>query len=109
GAGGGVRVAAEDDVGAGTGHVGRDGDGADAAGLGDDLGLAGGELRLGVEQFVLDAAALEHGAELLRLLDVGGANQHWPAAAVNARDVVVLECLPDAALARLEIARLLDP
>jgi len=34
------RVAAEDDVGAAAGHVGGDGHGADAAGLGDDLGLA---------------------------------------------------------------------
>ena len=51
-------VAAEDDVGAAAGHVGGDGHGADAAGLGDDLGLAGGVLRLGVEQLVLDAARL---------------------------------------------------
>ena len=61
GPGQGLGVAAEDDVGAAAGHVGGDGDGADAAGLGDDLRLAAGELRLGVEQLVLDALALEHG------------------------------------------------
>src|SRR5262249_46400532 len=51
-----LRVAAQDDVGASTGHVGRDGDGPDAAGLGDDVGLAGGVFGQGVEQLVLDAA-----------------------------------------------------
>ena len=45
-------VAAEDDVGAAAGHVGRNGDGADAASLGDDLGFLVGKLRLGVEQFM---------------------------------------------------------
>src|SRR5262249_26363518 len=60
-------IAAQNNVGAAAGHVGGDGDAADAAGLGDDLGLAGGVFRLGVEQLVLDAAALEHAAELLAL------------------------------------------
>ena len=52
-----LRVAAEDDVGAAAGHVGGDRHGADAAGLGHDLGLAGRVLGHGVEQLVLDAAA----------------------------------------------------
>ena len=39
-------VAAEHDVGAAAGHVGGDGDGADAAGLGDDRGLTGVVLRV---------------------------------------------------------------
>ena len=47
-------VAAEHDVGAATGHVGRDRDGAVAPGLGDDLGLA--LVLLGVQHVVLDAA-----------------------------------------------------
>ena len=47
-------VAAEQDVGAAAGHVGGDGDRALAAGLRDDLGLAGVVLR--VEHLVRDAA-----------------------------------------------------
>jgi hypothetical protein len=62
GPGHGLGVAAQDDVSPAARHVGRDGDRADAARLGHDLGLAGGELGLGVEQFVLDAAPLQHGA-----------------------------------------------
>ena len=51
-------IAAQDDVGAAAGHVGGDGDGVFAAGLGDDFGLA--LVMLGVEHLVLDAAAVEH-------------------------------------------------
>ena len=55
-------VAAELDVDAAAGHVGGDRDRAGAAGLGDDLALALGELGLGVEHRVRDAAL----AQLLR-------------------------------------------
>ena len=48
-------VAAEQDVGAAAGHVGGDRDRAEAAGLGDDLGLV--LVVLGVQHDVLDAAA----------------------------------------------------
>ena len=47
-------IAAEHDVGAAAGHVGRDRDGALAARLRDDLGLA--LVLLGVQHVVLDAA-----------------------------------------------------
>ena len=53
-------IAAEDDVGTAAGHVRGDRDGALAAGLGDDLGLA--LVMLGVEHLVLDAALLEQAA-----------------------------------------------
>ena len=46
-------VAAQHDVGAAAGHVGGDGDGAELAGLGHDLGLF--FVVLGVEHVVLDA------------------------------------------------------
>ena len=52
------RVAAEQDVGAAAGHVRRDRDRAGPAGLGDDARLL--LVELGVEDLVLDAAALEH-------------------------------------------------
>ena len=57
GPGHGFGIAAEDDVGAAAGHVGGDGHGSLAAGLGDDLGLA--LVVLGVEHLVLDAALVE--------------------------------------------------
>ena len=53
-------VAAQQDVGAAAGHVGRDGDRADAARLGDDLGLA--LVVLGVQHLVRDAPALQRSA-----------------------------------------------
>ena len=49
-------IAAENDVGAATGHVRGDRHRIEPAGLSDDLGFAGHELRLGIQQFVLDAA-----------------------------------------------------
>src|SRR5262249_59587172 len=49
GPGHGLRVAAENDVRAATGHVGGDRHRALAAGLGDDVGLAGDVLRLCVQ------------------------------------------------------------
>ena len=67
-------VAAQHDIGAAAGHVGGHGDRAQLAGLGDDLGLL--LVELGVEHVVLDAPLLEHGGELLRLLDGDGAHQH---------------------------------
>src|SRR5437879_5527730 len=48
------------------------------AGLGDDLGLARRVLRQGVEQLVLDAAALEHLAQLQRLVHVHRADEDRP-------------------------------
>ncbi len=53
-AGEALGVAAEQDVDATTGHVGGHGDGAEATGLGDDLGLT--SVLLGVEHLVGDAA-----------------------------------------------------
>ena len=84
----GFRVAAEDDVGAAAGHVGGDGHRPPAAGLGDDLRLAGHVLRLGVEQLELDAAALEHAGEPLRLLDRRGADQDRLTGLVDGDDLL---------------------
>ena len=49
------------------------------AGLGDDFRFASRMLRLGVEQLVLDAATLEHVAQLDRFVHVGRADQDRPA------------------------------
>ena len=68
-----VGVAAEQDVGAAAGHVRGDGDGADTAGLGDDVGLA--LMVLGVERLVLDAALVEQAREALGALDGHGADK----------------------------------
>ena len=66
-------VAAEDDVDAATGHVGRDGDRALAARLGHDLGLA--EVLLRVQDLVGEAGLREFAREQLGLLDRRGAEQ----------------------------------
>ena len=78
-------VAAELDVDAAAGHVGRDRDGAGAAGLGDDLALALGVLGLGVQHGVRDAALLELLAEQLGDLDGDRADEHRLALRVPAR------------------------
>ena len=67
-------VAAEHDVGAAAGHVGRHRDGALAAGLRDDRRLT--LVLLGVEDLVRDAATAQLVGEVLALLDRGGADQH---------------------------------
>ena len=69
-----LRVSAQHDVGAAAGHVGRDGDGALAAGLGHDLGLA--LVLLGVQHVVLDAPLVELAREHLGGLDRDRADQH---------------------------------
>ena len=61
-------IAAEDDVRAAAGHVGGDGHGALAAGLGDDFGLA--LVMLGVEHFVLDAPLGRASAESRSLFSI---------------------------------------
>ena len=60
-------VAAEQDVGTAARHVRGDGDGADTAGLGDDMGLALVVFR--VERLMLDAALVEQARELLGAFD----------------------------------------
>jgi hypothetical protein len=84
----GARVAAELDVDAAAGHVRRDRDRAGLAGLGHDLGLALGVLGLGVEDRVLDAAALELLAEQLGDLDRDRPDQHRLAALVAGDDLL---------------------
>ncbi len=81
-----VGVAAEQDVGAAAGHVGGDGDHAEAAGLGDDLGFL--LVELGVEDDVADAFALEDVGEELGLFDGGGADQDGLLLGVEAGDLV---------------------
>ena len=66
-------VAAEENVGTAAGHVGGDGDHAEAAGLGDDLGFL--LVELGVEDDVADAFALEDLGEELGFFDAGGADE----------------------------------
>jgi hypothetical protein len=87
------------DVGAATGHVGRDGHvaqrgfscrggGGAVAGLGDDLGFAG--VVLGVEHFVFDAVGgVEQLGEFLGSFDAGGADQDGPAGGQIAHRLVV--------------------
>ena len=79
-------VAAEQDVGAAAGHVGGDGDHAEAAGLGDDLGFL--LVELGVEDDVTDALALEDVGEQLGFFDAGGADQDGLLLFVEAGDLV---------------------
>src|SRR4051794_4587646 len=62
-------IAAELDVHAAAGHVGRDRDRARLAGLGDDVALTLGVLRLGVQDRVLDARLVEPAREQLGDLD----------------------------------------
>ena len=69
-----VRVAAQDDVGTAARHVRRDGDGAFAAGLRDDLSFA--HVLLRVQHVMGNAAALQHGGQDLRLFHGDGADQH---------------------------------
>ncbi len=60
-------VAAEQNVGAAAGHVGGDGDHAEAARLRNDFGFA--LVVLGVEHDVANAFALQNGGEALGLLN----------------------------------------
>ncbi len=79
-------VAAEEDVGTAAGHVGGDGDHAEAAGLGDDLGLL--LMELGVEDDMPDALALEDFGQELGFFDRGGADQDRLLLGVEALDLV---------------------
>ena len=79
-------VAAELDVGPATGHVRADGDGAVAAGLRHDVGLAAVVLR--VQHFVLDAAAPQHLREALGGLDRHRADQDRLAGGVHLGDLL---------------------
>src|SRR5512134_2029518 len=69
-----LHVAAEDDVGAAAGHVGRDRDHLRPSGLRDDLRLVGVLFR--VEDLVGEALLLQHRGELLGVLDRRRAHQH---------------------------------
>ena len=69
-----LRVAPEHDVGAATGHVGRDRHRALAAGLGDDRGLT--LVVLGIEHLMAYATLLELVRDQLALLHARGADEH---------------------------------
>ena len=73
-AGGILRIAAELDVGAASGHVGGDRHPTLGSRLRDDQRLP--RVRLGIEHFVLDPATVQQLRELLGLLDGDGADQH---------------------------------
>ena len=79
-------VAAEQNVGAAAGHVGGDGDHAETAGLGDDLGFL--LVELGVEDDVADALALEDLGEQLGLFDARWCRPGRAAFLVQAGDLV---------------------
>ena len=79
-------VAAQDDVGAAAGHVGRDRHAALAPGLGHDLGLA--LVILGVQDLVRDAEPAQVFGQLFRLLDRRRAHQDRPARLVDLLDLV---------------------
>ena len=79
-------VAAQQDVGAAAGHVGGDGDGAGAPGLGDDARFL--LVELGVERLVLDAAPPEHRREDLGLLDADRADQDGPPRLLHLHDLL---------------------
>ena len=81
-----VRVPAEYDVSAATGHIGGYGYGPGAARLCDDVRLA--LVLLGVEDGVLDLAPVEHLADDLGLGDVGSADQDRLASLVPGLDLV---------------------
>ena len=99
-------VAAEQDVGAAAGHVGRDRDRGLAAGLRDDLGFLRVVLR--VQDDVLDAAQLQQLRQPLRLFDRDRADEDRPALLLLLEDVgddrVVL-----LALGAVDGVRFLDP
>ena len=78
-------VAAEHDVDAPPGHVGRHGDRAHASGLRDDVGLA--EVVLRVQHFVGDARAAQVPGQHLGLLDADGADEDGLAALVALGEV----------------------
>jgi hypothetical protein len=79
-------VAAEHDVGAAAGHVGRDRDHAGPPGLRHDLGFL--RVLLGVQHLVRQLVLVEQAGDQLRVLDRRGAHQHRLAALVAVADVV---------------------
>ena len=81
-----IGVAAEQDVSPAARHVRRDGDGAFAAGLGDDLGFL--LVMLGVQDVVLDAVPDEIASQPFRLLDRDGAHQDRLSPLVAVHDLV---------------------
>ena len=78
------RIAAQQDVGAASGHVGGDGDGPQRARLRYDLGFL--PVVAGVQDPVGDASRREGPAQPLRFRDAGGAYQNGPPGAVNRAD-----------------------
>ncbi len=81
----GLVGAAEPDVGAAAGHLGRDRDRAELAGLGDHRGLLG--VVLGVEHHRGNPAALQPLVQLFGFGDVAGADQHRLSGLVHLDDV----------------------
>ena len=79
-----VEVAVQQDVGASTGHVGGHGDRAKRSGLADDSRLIA--VSHGVQPVVLNLRVAEEPADLVRLLDRPGADQHRTANSVPVRD-----------------------
>ena len=78
--------AAELDVRAPTGHVGRDGHRAGGAGPGDDRGLE--LVALSVEHIAEDAGGFEGGSELFRFLDARRPDENGAARDVDAGDLI---------------------
>ena len=80
-----VSITAEENVRSAAGHIGGDGHGAFATGLGDDFRFF--LVKLGVQHVVLDAIAAQVARQTLRFLDGNGADEDWLSAldAVAAR------------------------
>ena len=77
-------ISAEHDIGAAAGHVGRNRDRAETAGLGDDFRFA--LMVLGVQHVMLDAGFFELFGDALGLFDRDRADQHRLAAFVAVAD-----------------------
>ena len=97
----GLGIAAEDDVGSAAGHVRGDGHRAQAAGLGDDLGLA--LVMLGVEDLVRNAALFQQTGDQFAPLDRDGAHQDRPPAAFDFLDFALGDGFAVLAAARLKL------
>ena len=81
-----IQVAAQNDVGAAPGHVGRYRHRAGTPGLGDDLRLP--LVVLGVQHLVFDLLFLQLAGQVFRHLDGNGADQHGLAVLLAGLDVV---------------------
>ena len=84
-------VSTHDNVGTTTGHVGRDGNRAEASGLRDDFSFA--FVVLGVQNFMLHAAFLEQIGEPFALFNRNGTDQNRATAVLHFGDFIASEAV----------------